>query len=110
MRIRTRARGGFEAEHQVLLAVIVEAARAGFDAHAWQIPWALENVLRRRGRWHDMQAAYSTALAAARRLGDLVGQAHVLRGLGRACAHLGLVDEGRGHLAEALSLFGGAGR
>ena len=35
----------FEAEHQVLLAVITQAAAAGFDAHAWQLPWALADYL-----------------------------------------------------------------
>ncbi len=94
-----------DAEHQVLLAAIGRAARAGFDAHAWQIPWALEGVLYRRVRWHDLQATQRTALEAAARLGDVAGQAHALRGLGRVCAWLGSFDEAQACLSQALALF-----
>jgi hypothetical protein len=99
------AHAWFEAEHDVLVAAAAKAARGGFDVHAWQLPWAIENMLSRRGRWHDMEGTHRIALQAAVRLGDLTGQAHALRGLGRACAMLGALDEGRCYLARALQLF-----
>ena len=42
---RRQAVAWFEAEHQVLLAAITLAAESGFDAHAWQIPWAISSFL-----------------------------------------------------------------
>lgn len=95
----------FEAEHPVLLAAISRAAQDGFHTHAWQLSWAIENVLSRRGRWQAMESTYRTALQAAARSSDLTGQAHALRGLGRACTMLGAVDEGLSYLARALQLF-----
>ena len=47
----------FDAEAPVLLALIDYAAANGFDAHAWQIPWALGPFFNRRGRWRDCAAA-----------------------------------------------------
>ena len=60
----------FEAEHHVLLAAVSHAAAAGLDRHAWQLAWALESFLDRRGHWQDWHATQRTALAAARRSGE----------------------------------------
>jgi hypothetical protein len=48
------------AERQVLQAAIVQAGTAGFDVHAWQLPWALVNFWARHGHWHDSAAAHRT--------------------------------------------------
>ena len=71
-----------EDEYQVLLKVTDLAARTGFDAHAWRLPvvlWTFHNVC---GHWHDGTRLHRLALEAARRNGDLSGEAHALRGLG----------------------------
>ena len=75
-----------EAERLVLGATATLAASHGFGTHAWQIPWALETLLYRRGRWHDLADSQRVALKAACDAGDLAGQARAHRALGRACA------------------------
>ncbi len=98
-----------QSEHAVLLAAITLAAETGFDVHAWQLPWTLVTFLNRRGHWHDLIATQRTALAAARRLGDLNAQAFACRGVGRALALLGSHDDASTQLLEALGLFGRLG-
>jgi len=95
----------FEAEHQVLLAAVALAAEAGFDGHAWQLPWAMADFLDRRGYWHDSAAVQRIALAAATRLGDTPARAMAGRALGKACAWLTDYDEARAHLTESLALY-----
>jgi len=94
-----------DAEHQALLAVIGRAAEAGFDTHAWQIPWTLVTFFQMRGHNHDLAATQLTALAAARRRGDVTGQAHAHRNLGRARALADCCDEAHAHLSQALRFF-----
>jgi DNA-binding SARP family transcriptional activator/Tfp pilus assembly protein PilF len=95
----------FEAEHQVLLAAVALAARSGFDAHAWQLPWAMTSFMQTRGRWQEWAAAQRTALAAATRLGDAGAQALSGRLLAMACIEFGDHDEARGHFADSLELY-----
>jgi tetratricopeptide (TPR) repeat protein/transcriptional regulator with XRE-family HTH domain len=95
----------FEAEHQVLLAAVALAAVAGFDVHAWQLPWAMADFLDRRGHWHDSAAVQRIALDAAKRLDDTPAQAMAGRALGKACAWLTDYDEARAHLTESLALY-----
>jgi DNA-binding SARP family transcriptional activator/tetratricopeptide (TPR) repeat protein len=99
----------FEAEHQVLLAVITQAAASGFDTHAWQLPWALADYLSRRGHWQDQTTTQRTALAAARRLGDRAAQARAHHGLGCAQSVSSAGRAGHAHLAQALRLYGELG-
>jgi DNA-binding SARP family transcriptional activator/tetratricopeptide (TPR) repeat protein len=94
----------FEAERLVLLPVVSQAAEAGFDVHAWQLPWTLATYLGRRGYWHEWIAAQETALAAARRLGDKSAQARAQLSLGRAHERLCHYAESYAHLQEALGL------
>jgi DNA-binding SARP family transcriptional activator/Tfp pilus assembly protein PilF len=95
------------AEHQVLLSTVAEAARAGFDVHAWQISWALSTFLQRRGHWHDWAATQHTAVAAAERLGDRDAQARAHRSLGYA--HILLGRDARTDLRRADELYGATG-
>jgi tetratricopeptide (TPR) repeat protein len=94
----------FTAEHATLLAVLGHAARQGLDTRTWQLAWALEPFLSRRGAWHDWAASQSTALAAAQRSGDLATQASAHRAIGRACGRLGLDDDALRHLRQAVEL------
>jgi DNA-binding SARP family transcriptional activator len=99
----------FDAERQVLLAVTTLAAGAGFDTHAWQIPWTLAHYLDRQAHWHDWAAAQETALGAARRLGDQNAQALAYRGAGHASIRLGSPGDARDFLEQALRLYGELG-
>jgi DNA-binding SARP family transcriptional activator len=100
-----QAMAWFEAEHQVLPAAVALAAGSGFDAHAWQLPWAMTSFLQARGRWQEWAAAERTALAAATRLGDDAAQAMSGRLLAMACIEFGDHDQARGHFADSLVLY-----
>ena len=94
-----------EDEYQVLLKVTDLAARTGFDAHAWRLPvvlWTFHNVC---GHWHDGTRLHRLALDAARRRGDLSGEAHTLRGLGSFAMSLSAFEEAHECLAAARSTF-----
>jgi DNA-binding SARP family transcriptional activator/Tfp pilus assembly protein PilF len=95
----------FRAEHPVLLAAVTWAAQAGFDAVAWQLPWAMVTFLELQGHWDDWDASQRTALAAAQRLGDRPARAIAHRDLGAACTQRGHYREAHTHLRAALSLF-----
>jgi DNA-binding SARP family transcriptional activator/Tfp pilus assembly protein PilF len=101
---RQQALAWFQAERQVLQAAMVLAAAAGFDQHAWQLPWSAAEFLAWHGYWHELAAAQQDALTAARRLGDLAGQVHAHRWLGVAQVRLGAYAEGMTNQAAALEL------
>ena len=98
-----------ETEAQVLLKATDLAAAASFDAHAWRLPvllWTFHNVC---GHWHDGTRLHRLALAAARRHGDLPGEAQVLRGLGSFAMSLGDFEGAHEFLAAAQQAFAGLG-
>jgi DNA-binding SARP family transcriptional activator len=95
----------FEAEHQVLLTAVTFAAETGADRHAWQLPWAITGYLYRRGYPHERVNVMASAVAAATRLDDALGQARSLRGLGHACAVTGSHDQARAYLERALPFY-----
>jgi tetratricopeptide (TPR) repeat protein len=99
-----QALGWMQAEREVLLAAVTLADSAGFDVHAWQIPWSIASYLEWRGHWHDMTTALGTAVAAAKRLGDAAGQAASLRLLALACARLGDHDQALACYTASLKL------
>ena len=102
---RQLAQSWLEAEHDVLLCAVSLAGEAGFDAHAWQLPWAIANFLDWRGYWDEWAATQRTAVTAATRLGDTAAQAVTRRLLGQACARLGDYDQARTHLTECTGLY-----
>ncbi len=102
---RQQARAWFMAEHYVLRNAVSLAAATGFDACAWQLPWALVPFLDWQGHWHDLRDTQRIALAAAARTGDPAGQAVCLQRLGFACARLGDYDEAHTHLEACLDLY-----
>ena len=95
----------FEAEHRVLAAALALAAEAGFDVHAWQLPWALASFLDWRGHWHEWAAVERAAVAAAIRLGDKTAQAMARRSAAAACLKIGAHVEAGVHQAECLALY-----
>jgi DNA-binding SARP family transcriptional activator len=94
----------FQAERRVLIAAATRAAEAGFDVHAWQIPWAMSRFLDTRGRWHEWTITEQIALAAAERLRDSAAQAGALQRLGYANARIGNYDDAYRFLGQALSI------
>jgi DNA-binding SARP family transcriptional activator len=68
----------FAAEHATLQAGVSLAARSGLAGHAWRLTWALSTFLLRRGCWDYQARACRAALDAARRAGDVAGEAHAL--------------------------------
>jgi tetratricopeptide (TPR) repeat protein/DNA-binding XRE family transcriptional regulator len=92
-------------EHQVLLAAIGRAVDAGFDRHAWQLACALRTYYSRQGSWPDWAATAQLGLSAARRAGDLAGQAHGHRDLALARLGLGSYPDARAHQRQALDLY-----
>jgi tetratricopeptide (TPR) repeat protein/DNA-binding XRE family transcriptional regulator len=95
----------FEAEHRGLTAAITAAYQTGSDAHAWQLPWAMDNFLNWRGYWPEWAAAQRTALAAATRLGDVAGQATARRLLAHTFARSGDYTRACALLTQCLGLY-----
>jgi tetratricopeptide (TPR) repeat protein/transcriptional regulator with XRE-family HTH domain len=104
-----QAMAWFQAEQQVLVAAINLAAGAGFDIHAWQIPWTMGDFLDRRADWEKKLAIERIAMEAATRVGDTVAQIESSRLLAGAYSRLGHHDQARAHLWECLELYQRAG-
>ncbi|MFI7130566.1 AfsR/SARP family transcriptional regulator [Nonomuraea sp. NPDC050153] len=94
----------FTAEHPVLMSVVELAAQGGFDAHSWQLAWALERFLDQQGHWSDCATVQRLGLAAAQRLGHRTAQAHLQRALARASARLGDYDVAWSGIRRSLEL------
>ncbi|MEU5720800.1 BTAD domain-containing putative transcriptional regulator [Micromonospora sp. NPDC047738] len=103
---RPSALAWFTAEHAVLLAVVDQAARGGFDGHVWRLAWAATNFFARRGHWPDWVRTGRAAVAAARRQGDRAAEAEAHRILGGAHVRLRQFAVAREHYGQALELFG----
>jgi DNA-binding SARP family transcriptional activator/tetratricopeptide (TPR) repeat protein len=99
----------FTAEEQVLLAAVESAAAAGLEAHSWQLAWTLSTFLVRRGHWTEQVTLQRIALAAARRLGDQVGQTHTLRALAKMFVLLGRLDDAETCYRQAQSVYADLG-
>jgi DNA-binding SARP family transcriptional activator len=95
----------FNAEHQVLVAVVAIAAASGFDGHAWQLAHALETFFYRRGHWSDWAATQHNALAAAERAGDIAARAYTHRAIASASSQLRSYEDAFRHGSQALSLY-----
>ncbi len=95
--------GWMDVERPVLLAAQQLAAREGRYAHAWQLAWTLTTALFRQGRWHELAAAWQTALAASGPLPAATAAAH--RHLGGALSMLGDHEQAHTHLQHAMHLY-----
>ena len=93
----------FRAEQTMLEAQINGPGDA--DAPVWELASTLMPYYQRGALWHDLRATMQTALEAAERSGDVVGQAHASRLLSGAYVFLG--DHGRALdlLRRALDIF-----
>ena len=95
----------FEAERPVLMPATARALEAGFDTHAWQIPWAMARFLDMRGYAADWVTAEQTALAAAQRLGDRAAEAGAYLRLGSARSVVGADQDAHAEMERALSIY-----
>ncbi|GAA1673404.1 BTAD domain-containing putative transcriptional regulator [Fodinicola feengrottensis] len=95
----------FTAEHDVLLAAVEHSAATGYDAHTWQLAWALLSYLDRRGLWNDWVTTSRTAVTAADRLGNPAVQARTHRNLAAAYTELALYPQAHTELQQALALY-----
>jgi tetratricopeptide (TPR) repeat protein/transcriptional regulator with XRE-family HTH domain len=98
------AQAWLDAEYPVLVQMVVAAAAAGLDVHAWQLAWGLVEYFVVQGYWSDLAGTHRTALAAAGRLGDREAEGRILRQLAHADFQLGNLDEADEHLQRALQL------
>jgi len=100
-----KALSWFDTEYQNLLSALRQAAAKGFDVHTWQLAWTLASYFDRRWHWHDAVTCLRLALDAAKRIGDLRGQAVTHSCLAYAWISLKRHDEAQSHLAQAFQLY-----
>jgi DNA-binding SARP family transcriptional activator/Tfp pilus assembly protein PilF len=93
----------FASEHAVLLAALKHAA--GFDAHLWQLAWALASYFEYQGHWRDRRDSQIMAVEAALRLSDKPAQALSRRLLACTFIQLSNYDQANSQLRRALALF-----
>ena len=77
--------------------------------HAIGIPAAMSGFLAARGHWDQSAALHQSALTAARRAGDRLGEADTLAELGALQRETGDYRTAAASLAQALALYGEAG-
>jgi tetratricopeptide (TPR) repeat protein len=104
-----QAMAWYAAEHAVLIAAVRQAADLGFGTLTWQLAWALVTYFDHQGHWQDLLATQQTALDAAQRHGDRLGQAHAHSGLVRAYTRLGRHDQVLAHVEQTLTRFSAVG-
>jgi DNA-binding SARP family transcriptional activator/tetratricopeptide (TPR) repeat protein len=102
---RAAAQTWFIQELATLVATIELAAQHRLDRQTWQLAWTLTFFLERRGTRHDSAPVYTTALAAAVRLGDLRAEALSHGGLAMAQIRLNRFDDAHRHLHQAARLY-----
>jgi len=93
----------FDTEHSVLLAVQRTAVDHARHRTVWQVAWTLDTFLSRRGLCHDRLVAWRAALDAAAHLPE-PARTIAERIVGNVYADLGCLEEGIGHLHQALAL------
>ncbi|HEX4224756.1 MAG TPA: BTAD domain-containing putative transcriptional regulator [Pseudonocardiaceae bacterium] len=95
----------FDAEHDCLSAAQQLAAQQDWPGKVLQLAWCMNTYRRLRGHVLDNVAAWRTAIAASRRIGDGADyQSLTHRMLGQAYNRAGRPTEAGQHLARALAL------
>jgi DNA-binding SARP family transcriptional activator/tetratricopeptide (TPR) repeat protein len=97
--------GWARAERMNLLASLDQVTRAGQLPRVVSLTAALAAVLRRDGPWTDDIGRHSTALEAARALGDRPGQVAALRSLGLSQRLTGDHSGATATYREALDIY-----
>ena len=93
----------FKAEHRVLLTAVNQSPE--FDREVCDLVRWTHLFLEMQGHWHDKLDTLTTALAAARRIGDTRKQAFAHCHLGRAQIWFGRYADAEADLRAALDLY-----
>jgi tetratricopeptide (TPR) repeat protein/DNA-binding XRE family transcriptional regulator len=102
---RARALAWVRAERANLLACLDHAARTGQHARVVALTAAMAYLLQQDGPWTDAITRHTTAITAAREVGDRLGQAGALGDLGEARRLTGdFQGAGQAH-EEALGIY-----
>ncbi|MBZ3914731.1 AfsR/SARP family transcriptional regulator [Streptomyces acidiscabies] len=94
LRDTAQAHAWFAREHTALLAAVSLAERSGHDRHTVCLARNVAFLVNGRGHLDEFAELSSTAVAAARRLGDLELLGVSLSNLGVACWKLGRLEYG----------------
>ena len=101
-----QAAAWLDAERANLNAAAEDAVGHGIVPYAVAIPAAMSGFLFSHGYWDQSAALHQSALAAARRAGDRLGEAGTLAELGTLHAETGDYPAAAASLAQALALYG----
>jgi len=102
---RAQALSWSRAERANLLACLDHATRSGQYARVTALTPAVGVLLRQDGAWTDSITRYTTAVEAARHLGDRQGEANALNDLGNARYHTDDYPGATQVLEEALGIY-----
>jgi tetratricopeptide (TPR) repeat protein/transcriptional regulator with XRE-family HTH domain len=97
------------AERANLLACLDHASRTGDQARVVAFTAGLSALLRIDGPWTDAITRHSTAVEAARKLGNKLAQASALKDLGSIRQFAGDYRAATGALQEAFDIYQGIG-
>jgi tetratricopeptide (TPR) repeat protein/transcriptional regulator with XRE-family HTH domain len=100
-----RALGWARAERPSLLACLDHATATGQHARVVALTGGLAGLLRRDGPWAEAISRHTTAIQAARYLGDRLGQANALHDLGDVRRLTGDYLAAAQDLGQALGLY-----
>jgi tetratricopeptide (TPR) repeat protein len=95
----------FAVEREVLGHAVREAAEARHGVVPWQLALTQQQYLQWSGFFYQWAEVMRTALSAARRDGDRLGEAHTLRSMAGARYFLGAYEEARDLLLPAQEIF-----
>lgn len=95
----------FRAEQDVLDRAVTLAADVGMETLAWRLAIEVQPRFQWLGAYHDWLRIMRVALAAAVRVEDRAGEAHVRRSLAGAYYFLGRYDESRAELERVQGMF-----
>ncbi len=95
----------FSGEQAAMVATVRLAARTDSNVAPWQLAWTFSTYLLRRGLWTDQAQVCQIALSAARRSGDVTGEAQCLQRLGTGYAKSGRTTLSKPLLTDAVRLF-----
>jgi DNA-binding SARP family transcriptional activator len=95
----------FEAEFQTAVAAVSLAVSQGLDDLVWRLAAALTPYFDLRGHQDDWDRTNTIGLAAARRSGDVRGQAMMLRNVGQIQLYQDTYAESRESFEESRRLF-----
>lgn len=103
------AREWYEAERDTLIASMDVAYAHGFDDLCWRLAFGSWIYLQLTDAWGDLLRTHATALQAAERLGDQIGQALILVGMGIAHRSTGNAIRALEMHRMALAIFRATG-